>query len=72
MAAGGLRIMGIMEGDADPQSFIHELPELQRTGNFPFERLIRSYAFDDIEQAISEPANGNCVKAVLVMNEHED
>ncbi|WP_417613429.1 NAD(P)-dependent alcohol dehydrogenase [Parasphingorhabdus sp.] len=68
VAAGGLRIMGIMEGDADPQSFIPELLELQRTGNFPFERLIESYAFDDIEQAISEQAKGKCVKAVLVMD----
>lgn len=68
LAAAGARIVGVMEGDADPQRFIPELLELQAKGLFPFERLIRNYPFAEIERAIAEQAEGRCVKAVLTMD----
>ena len=67
LAASGARIIGVMEGDADPQSFVPALLELQRQGLFPFERLIQTYPFAEIERAIAEQAEGRCVKAVLTM-----
>lgn len=68
LAAAGARIVGVMEGDADPQRFIPELLGLQTRGMFPFERLIQTYPFAEIERAIAEQAEGRCVKAVLIMD----
>ena len=36
----GLTIRGIVEGDADPQTFIPYLLDLHRQGKFPFDKLI--------------------------------
>lgn len=62
----GQRVMGIMEGDSDPQSFIPELIAHHRAGRFPFDRLIRTFALDDINEAVAAQARGDCVKVVLI------
>ncbi len=41
MITYGQRVVGIMEGDSDPQSFIPELIAAHRNGQFPFDRLVR-------------------------------
>ena len=40
---------------------------LYEAGLFPFDKLITTYPFDQIEQAIADTASGKAVKAVLVM-----
>ncbi|MFM6829650.1 MAG: NAD(P)-dependent alcohol dehydrogenase [Novosphingobium sp.] len=62
----GLRIVGIIEGDAVPQDFIPELLALHAEGRFPFDRLIRIYPLDQINAAIDAQARGDCIKVVLV------
>ncbi len=42
LAANGAKVIGVMEGDADPQLFVPQLLELQRQGLFPFDRLIQT------------------------------
>ncbi|HLY55794.1 MAG TPA: NAD(P)-dependent alcohol dehydrogenase [Stellaceae bacterium] len=64
--AAGLTIRGIVEGDSDPDVFIPELIEHYRAGRFPFDRLIRTYKFDQINQAIHDQHGGTVIKAVLV------
>lgn len=64
---GGKVLRGVIEGDADPQSFIPQLLALHAEGRFPFERLIRTYPFDAINEAIDDQHEGRCVKPVLVM-----
>lgn len=66
MIGTGRRIMGIMEGDSDPQCFIPELIEYHRSGRFPFERLISTFPLDEINEAVAAQANGECIKAVLI------
>ncbi len=41
MITYGQRVVGIMEGDSDPQSFIPELIAAHRDGQFPFDKLVR-------------------------------
>jgi aryl-alcohol dehydrogenase len=55
----------IIEGDAVPQTYIPQLIELWRQGRFPFDRLVTSYAFADIEQAFADSAAGSTIKPVL-------
>nr|WP_047167507.1 NAD(P)-dependent alcohol dehydrogenase [Sphingomonas sp. Y57] len=62
----GFSIKGIIEGDSEPDHFIPELIDLHRQGRFPFDRLIRSYRLDDINDAVRDQHDGVCVKAVLV------
>ena len=62
----GRRVIGIMEGDSDPQAFIPELIAEHRAGRFPFDRLIRKFALSDINAAIAAQARGECVKVVLI------
>ena len=62
----GLTFSGIVEGDSDPDTFIPELIELYEQGKFPFDKLITTMPFDQINQAIEAQASGEAVKVVLV------
>lgn len=61
----GRTLRGVIEGDSDPQTFIPELIELYRSGQFPFDLLIRTYALDEINTAVEDLKNGRTVKPVL-------
>lgn len=66
----GQTVRGIIEGDSNPREFIPELIEAYEAGRFPFDRLIRTYPFADINQAVADHERGDGVKAVLVMAQH--
>lgn len=59
-------VIGIIEGDAVPRTFIPQLLELRRQGRFPLEKLVRTYPFADLERAIVDSGSGAAIKAVLV------
>jgi aryl-alcohol dehydrogenase len=61
----GKSVRGIVQGDAVPQLFIPKLVDLYRSGRFPIDRLVRFYAFDDINTAFADAARGDVVKPVL-------
>lgn len=62
----GHRIIGIIEGDSDPQTFIPELLAHHAAGRFPFDTLIRTYPLAKINAAIAAQTRGEFVKAVLL------
>ncbi|MDR7254229.1 aryl-alcohol dehydrogenase [Nocardioides sp. BE266] len=66
MQARGLRFMGIVEGDSDPDTFLPELVELHLAGRFPFDRLVTTMPFAKINDAVAAQARGEAVKVVLV------
>ncbi|MFS2008848.1 NAD(P)-dependent alcohol dehydrogenase [Azospirillum sp. CT11-132] len=63
----GHTIRGIIEGDSEPDQFIPELLSHYRAGRFPFDRLIRTYPFDAINEAVEDQHHGACIKAVLLL-----
>ncbi|MEW6473407.1 MAG: NAD(P)-dependent alcohol dehydrogenase [Actinomycetota bacterium] len=63
----GRTVRGIIEGDSVPDVFIPALINLWRQGRFPFDRLIRSYDFDQINEAAADSEKGIALKAVLLM-----
>jgi len=65
----GLTIRGIIEGDSDPDSFIPELIEHYRAGRLPIDRLIRTYPFTQINEAIADQHAGKSVKVVLTVSD---
>lgn len=67
----GRRIVGVTLGDSEPLTFVPQLIRLHREGRFPIDRLQRRYAFDDINDAARDAANGTTIKPVLVMGAPE-
>lgn len=64
----GRRIVGITEGDSDPEKFIPALVRLYELGRLPLDRLIRHYPFEQIEQAAADAHDGSTIKPVLTYN----
>ena len=61
----GLTIRGIVEGDADPQTFIPYLLDLHRQGKFPFDKLITTMPLAQINEAVDALHRGDVLKVVL-------
>lgn len=63
----GRSIRGIIEGDAhDAEAFINQLIDWNMEGRFPFERLIRTFPFSDLDAAIAAGKSGKVIKPVVV------
>ncbi len=67
MTAGRV-IRGIVEGEAVPQEFLPRLVDLWRRGQFPVDRFMTQYDFDDIDRAAHDAESGAVVKPVLRMH----
>ena len=66
MITYGHSVKGIIEGDSDPDHFIPQLISLYQNGSFPFDKLVKTYRLEDINLAIEDQLNGECIKVVLV------
>ena len=64
----GKRLVGILEGDADPKVFIPKLVALHAEGRFPLEKLIRVHAFEAINDAVHDMETRTVIKPVLRMH----
>jgi aryl-alcohol dehydrogenase len=62
----GQRVLGAPFGGGSPTSTIEALLEIRKTGGLPVEKLVRTYPFKDIEQAIADMESGVTIKPVLV------
>ena len=54
----GKGIRSILEGESVPDIFIPQLIELNAQGRFPFEKLIKFYSLDQINQAAEDSEKG--------------
>lgn len=61
-----IRLIGIIEGDSEPDEFLPYLMEQHLAGHLPFEKMIKTYPLSDINRAIKEQHEGKCIKAVLL------
>jgi aryl-alcohol dehydrogenase len=66
LLTNGHRIMGIIEGDSEQDSFIPELIDHFRAGRFPFDKMITRFPLDQINEAIAAQRRGECIKVVLI------
>ncbi|WAT19229.1 NAD(P)-dependent alcohol dehydrogenase [Aurantiacibacter sp. MUD11] len=62
---GGRTVKGILGGDSDVGPFLCELLDYHVKGQFPFEKLIGYFDFDQINEAIHASEDGSVVKPVL-------
>lgn len=63
----GRTVRGLVEGDSIPQLFIPRLVELWKQGKFPVDRIVATYDFDAIDQAVHDAESGAVIKPVLRM-----
>ncbi|SOC11240.1 aryl-alcohol dehydrogenase [Ureibacillus xyleni] len=63
--AEGKTMMGVIEGDAVPNVFIPQLIEYYKAGQFPFDKLVRFYEFNQINEAFEASKNGEAIKPIL-------
>ena len=61
----GKRIIGIIEGDSVPDLFIPSLVELYQQGRFPFDKLVKFYPLDQINQAAEDSEKGVTIKPIV-------
>jgi aryl-alcohol dehydrogenase len=61
----GRKSIGIIQGDAVPQTFIPKMIAFHEAGQFPFDRLIKFYDFHEINRAIADAKRGDTIKPVL-------
>jgi Zn-dependent alcohol dehydrogenase len=66
MLLRGISVKNIVEGDSDPQEFIPRLAGLYKEGKFPFDRLIKKFPFEQINEAAHAAETGEAIKPVLV------
>ncbi len=66
LSGSGIRLIGIIEGDSDPDEFLPYLMDQHLAGNLPFDHMITTYPFAEINNAIAEQHAGKCIKAVLL------
>ena len=61
----GKTIRGILQGASIPKIFIPRLVELHTQGRFPFDKLVKFYDFDQINQAAEDSENGTTIKPII-------
>lgn len=62
----GLTIRNVIAGDSNPDIFIPQMIELYRAGRLPFDKFVKTYRFEDINNAVRDQHDGKTVKAVLL------
>lgn len=65
LMAEGKSMVGVIEGDSIPRVFIPQLITYFKAGQFPFDKLVKFYEFDQINQAFEDSASGVTIKPVL-------
>ena len=64
----GLSLKCIVEGDADPQTFIPQLVDMYKAGQLPIERLVKTYPFEQINEAMAAGGNGSVIKPIVLFS----
>jgi aryl-alcohol dehydrogenase len=63
----GRTVLGVVEGDSIPDIFIPQLIDLYMQGRFPFDKMLKFYPFDRINDAAEDSEKGKTIKAVVRM-----
>lgn len=66
--AFGQDLSGIFMGHAKPRETIQFLLDAIQNKEFPIEKLVRFYDFEDVNQAIEDSLSGKTIKAILKFN----
>ncbi|MDQ0222716.1 NAD(P)-dependent alcohol dehydrogenase [Streptococcus moroccensis] len=59
------KLVGLVEGDAIPQLFIPTLVEYYKAGLFPFDKMVKFYPFENLQEAVDAMHDGSVIKPVV-------
>jgi len=59
------KLRGIVEGESNSDIFIPRLISLYQQGKFPFDKLVKFYDLDQINEAAADSEKGTTLKAIL-------
>lgn len=62
---GGKHIQGVIEGASVPDVFIPKLVDMFMAGQFPFDRLVKFYPLDQINEAAADSEKGGTLKPII-------
>ena len=65
--AKGITYRGTHQGDSVPRVMIPHLISLWRQGLFPFDKLLTTFAFEDLAKALEETHAGRAIKPLLLL-----
>lgn len=65
LIAFGRTIRGVVEGDSVLPVFLPRLVDLWRAGHLPIDRIVKTYDFDQINEAAHDAESGAVIKPVL-------
>ena len=63
----GKKVVGILGGEGRSESLINTLITLNAQGRFPYDRLIRKFPLEQVNEALEASHQGDVIKPVLVM-----
>src|SRR5579863_6799324 len=63
----GKRVVGILGGEGRSASLIPTLITLNAQGRFPYDRLVRKFPLEEVNEAMEASHHGEVIKPVLVM-----
>src|SRR6185312_9656585 len=63
----GKRVVGILGGEGRSDSLINTLITLNAQGRFPYDRLIRKFPLEQVNEALEASHHGDVIKPVLEM-----
>jgi aryl-alcohol dehydrogenase len=63
----GKKVVGILGGEGRSESFINTLITLNAQGRFPYDRLIKKFPLEEVNEALEASHHGDVIKPVLVM-----
>lgn len=61
----GKSVLGTVQGDSIPQLHIPKLIQYYKDGQFPFDKLVKFYDFEDINRAFEDSKSGEAVKPIV-------
>lgn len=62
---GSKTYVGCREGDSVPPEYIPRLVEMQRQGDFPVEKIVTVYDYQDFDKALDDLHHGKVIKPVI-------
>lgn len=65
LLVSGITVSMVVEGDAVPKEFIPRMIALYQEGKFPFDKLTKTYPFDEINTAFADSAAGKTLKPII-------
>jgi len=65
----GKKVVGILGGEGRSESLITTLITLNKQGRFPYDRLIETFALEQVNDALEASHRGDVIKPVLIMPE---